>query len=115
MLFTEKMKLADLVLANHNLILMLPRFGIPLGFGDRSVADVCARNNVPADFFLLICNIYTFEAYIPDRQKIVTTDMCFLLPYLRASHDYYINHRLPHIERHLTRIAESAGKKYGPI
>ncbi|MDR2472277.1 MAG: hemerythrin domain-containing protein, partial [Tannerella sp.] len=39
----------------------------------------------------------------------------FLLPYLRASHDYYINHRLPHIERHLTRIAESAGKKYGPI
>ena len=54
MLFTENMKLADLISANHNLILMLPRLGIPLGFGDRSVARVCHMYDVPVDFFLLV-------------------------------------------------------------
>jgi len=111
-LFSEKMKLAALIQANHNLLLMLPRFGIALGFGDRSVAEVCARNNIPADFFTLICNVYSFDHYIPDRQKIKSTDMHFLLPYLRASHRFYLNERLPHIEKHLNRIADSA-EKYG--
>lgn len=115
LLFSEKMKLADLIAANHNLILMLPRFGIPLGFGDKSVAELCALNSVPADFFLLICNVYSFDSYLPEYKTVISTDMRFLLPYLRASHKYYIIERLPHIEQHLNRIADSAGEKYGKI
>ena len=65
LLFSEKMKLADLISVNHNLILMLPRFGIPLGFGDRSVEEICYMNNVPVDFFLLVCNVYAFDSYLP--------------------------------------------------
>ena len=54
LLFSEKMKLADLISVNHSLILMLPRFGIPLGFGDKSVKEICLMNDVSADFFLLV-------------------------------------------------------------
>jgi regulator of cell morphogenesis and NO signaling len=107
------MKLSELIQANHNLILMLPRFGISLGFGDKSVSAVCVGNNIPVDFFLLICNVYSFDAYLPDINKINSTDMRLLLPYLRASHKYYLNSRLPHIEKHLNRIAENADSKYG--
>jgi len=107
------MKLADLIQANHNLILMLPRFGITLGFGDKSVAEVCSRNSVAVDFFLLICNVYSFNSYLPDVKTINATDMMPLLPYLRASHSYYLNERLPHIEKHLNRIADKADHKYG--
>jgi regulator of cell morphogenesis and NO signaling len=114
-LFSGKMKLADLISANHNLILMLPRFGIPLGFGDGSVAKVCARYDVPVDFFLLICNVYSFDSYIPDEKEVVVTDMRLLIPYLRASHHYYLNERLPHIEQHLNRIADHLDDKYGTV
>ncbi|MDR2680157.1 MAG: hemerythrin domain-containing protein [Tannerella sp.] len=114
-LFTKKMKLADLISANHNLILMLPRFGILLGFGDKSVAEVCAKYNIPADFFLLICNVYSFDTYIPDEKTVVATDMRLLIPYLRASHKYYLTERLPHIEQHLNRIAGDIDGKYGNV
>ncbi|MDR0743698.1 MAG: hemerythrin domain-containing protein [Tannerella sp.] len=114
-LFSGKMKLADLISANHNLILMLPRFGIPFGFGDKSVAEVCTKYNIPADFFLLICNVYSFDSYIPDGKKVVSTDMRRLIPYLMASHNYYLKERLPHIEQHLNRIADHMDEKYGTV
>lgn len=114
-LFSKKMKLADLISANHNLIFTLPRLGISPGFGDKSVAEVCAKYNVPVDFFLLVCNVYTFDSYVPERSDVVATDMRLLLPYLKASHDFYLKERLPHIEEHLMHIAEKAEKKYGTV
>jgi regulator of cell morphogenesis and NO signaling len=113
--FTERMKLADIISTNHNLIMMLPRFGIPLGFGDKSVLTVCKQNKVPPDFFLLVCNVYTFDNYIPDSKNVISINMELLVPYLLASHHYYLNERLPHIATHLHRIAENAGAKYEPM
>lgn len=109
------MKLADIIAANHNIILLLPRFGIPLGFGDKSLREVCAANNVPVDFMLLICNVYTFDDYLPDIESLATTDMRPLLKYLEESHSYYTNERLPHIEVHLNHIADRIEKRYGMI
>lgn len=115
LLFSEKMKLADLISANHNLIFTLPRLGISLGFGDKSVAEVCAKYAVPVDFFLLVCNVYTFDTYVPERDDVVTTDMRLLISYLKASHDFYLKERLPHIEEHIERITDKAEKKYGTV
>ena len=99
LLFLERSKLADLIAANYNLILMLPRFGISLGFGDKSVREICENHNVPTDFFLFICSIYSSHSFIPSREMITTMDMRFLLPYLLSSHRYYKERRLPHIEK----------------
>ena len=114
-LFTSRMKLADIIAENHNIILLLPRFGIPLGFGDKSVREVCSANDVPVDFMLLICNVYTFDDYLPDMESLSTTDMRPLLRYLEESHSYYTNERLPHIEVHLHHIADRIGQRYGEI
>ena len=114
-LFSGKMKLADLISANHDLLLMLPRFGIALGFGDKKVSEVCAKYDISLDFFLLICNVYSFDSYIPDRNEVIATDMSSLVPYLRASHKFYIDERLPHIEQHLNRIADDTNEKYGMV
>lgn len=105
-LFTSSMKLADLIAANHNLILMMPRFGLPLGFGNKTVKEVCDEHDIPDDFFLLICNIYTYDDYLPDTDELSQTDLRQLVPYLQASHHYYIEQRLPHMERHLHNIAD---------
>ena len=48
--FVAKMKMADVVSANHTLILAMPRFGISLGFGDRSVQEICAQYGLSVDF-----------------------------------------------------------------
>ena len=114
-LFTSRMKLAEIIAANHNIILLLPRFGIPLGFGEKSVGEVCASANVPVDFMLLICNLYTFDDYLPDMEQLSKVEMTPLVPYLKASHNYYTGERLPHIEEHIGHIAERVGGRYGQV
>ena len=41
-LFFGKMKLADVLLTNYKLLLVLNRFDIHLGFGEKSVEEVCS-------------------------------------------------------------------------
>ena len=112
-IFSENMKMADLVLGNSKLLLMLPRFGMDLGFGDRSIAEVCAMNNVSMPFFLMICNVYCNNDYTPSPEDIANVDLKALVNYLLESHKYYLNERLPHIEEQLDHIINACIPKYG--
>lgn len=112
-IFSENMKMADLVLGNSKILLMLPRFGMNLGFGDHSIAEVCAMNNVSAPFFLMICNVYCNNDYTPSPDDIASVDLKALVNYLLESHKYYLNERLPHIEEHLDHIIKACNPKYG--
>ena len=114
-MFTSRMKLADIIAANHNVILLLPRFGIPLGFGEKSVHEVCAASGVPEDFMRLRCNLYTFEDYLPMIDELSEIDMTPLVPYLKASHRYYTDERLPHIGAHIDNIASQIDNRYGKV
>ena len=108
-LFTGRMKMADMIASNYDLILMLPRFGIPLGFGEKTVKEVCRDNNVDDHFFLTVCNIYTFDDYRPDDEESSRIDNRLVAEHLRASHRYYLEERLPHLQHHLDHITENAG------
>lgn len=113
--FTAKMKMADVVATNYMLILVMPRLGISLGFGEQSVKEVCEKAGTPVDFALMVFNVYTFDNYQPDENVLNTNEMARLVPYLRESHHYYLKERLPHIEKHLMRVAQNAGERYGEI
>ncbi len=108
-LFTGRMKMADMIASNYDLILMLPRFGIPLGFGEKTVKEVCRDNNVDDHFFLTVCNIYTFDDYRPDDEEAARIDNRLVAEHLSASHRYYLEERLPHLQQHLDHITENAG------
>ena len=110
-IFTGRIKMADMIASNYDLILMLPRFGIPLGFGDKSVKEVCRDNGVDENFFLTVCNIYTFDDYRPDSEEVDKIDNRLVVEHLRASHRYYIEERLPHLQHHLDHIADRAGEQ----
>ena len=60
-LFSSESRLSDLITAYPSILSLLTRLGISLGFGDRSIADVCEQSGVDTTFFLLICNVYTFN------------------------------------------------------
>ena len=113
--FLPQMKLADLLATDHYLILTLPRLGIPLGFGEKSVATVCAENHVPVDFMLLLCDVYSFNDFTPDPQQLNDTDMSPLVPYLNASHRYYIDSYIPHINEHVRHVADKLGARFGEM
>ena len=108
-LFTGRMKMADMIASNYDLILMLPRFGIHLGFGEKTVKEVCRDYGIDDHFFLTVCNIYTFDDYRPDDEEASRIDNRLVAEHLRASHRYYLEERLPHLQNHLDHITENAG------
>ena len=109
-LFTGRMKMADMIASNYDLILMLPRFGIHLGFGEKTVKEVCRDYGIDDHFFLTVCNIYTFDDYHPDDEEAARIDNRLVAEHLRASHRYYLEERLPHLQQHLDHITENAGQ-----
>ena len=114
-IFTSRMKMADMIATNYDLILMLPRFGIHLGFGEKSVKEVCRDYGVDDNFFLTVCNIYSFDDYRPDDEEVARIDHRLVVEHLQASHRYYIEDRLPHMQHHLDHVAESAGDQSSAV
>lgn len=112
-LFSEKTKMAELVISNPKLMLTLSRFGIELGFGDHNVKEVCEKANVSSSFFLLICNLYANPDYIPSSEELDSVNTETIISYLSVSHRYYVEERIPHIEHHLNRIVEACPERFG--
>ena len=104
-----------MITCNPTLVLLMPRLGISFGFGDKTVAEVCKTYGLPLDFVLLVCNLYTTGEPLPDEQGIASLDMRLLVPYLQASHRYYTEERLPHLQRHLAAVGERAGERCGAV
>lgn len=112
-LFSGRMKLSDLIHSNYRLLFVLPRFGIRLGFGEKSVREVCAERGIPADFFLLVCNVYTFDEYLPRNSELSSFGTDELIAYLKSSHRDYLEERLPGIRRDVLDMVARCGTCHG--
>ncbi len=106
--FTADMKLADLIHTDYRLLLLLPRFGLNLGIGEKTVKECCEKRHISVSLFLMIANLYTFEQYIPDAEVIDQLDIDPLILYLQNSHSYYLNHRIKSIEERLPIVADQS-------
>ncbi len=105
-LFTASTKMADLILTNYKLLNLLPRFGITLGFGEKSVTKLCGEMGIDQNLFLLVCNTNTYKQYIPTPDELSTIKIDALIEYLSRSHSYYIDDRISSIESKLNHIKE---------
>lgn len=112
-LFSENMKLADLVLTNYRLLYVFPCFGIGLGFGEQTVKQVCEEKGISISLFLLVCNIYTFDEYIPDVDLLSQISLPGLMEYLINSHKDYLEYRVPKIINNIVELFDCCHAKYG--
>lgn len=99
---TDKMR--DLVKDNSALILVMGRFGISLGFGDKSVRDVCRIHNVNENTFLEVVN------FVSDRDyNYESVSLPSLIGYLKQAHEYFLDFNLPNIRRKLIEAIDCSG------
>ena len=92
-------KMISLIRDNYDLLQMLGSFGISLGFGDKTVKEICEHNDVDTYTFLAVVNfiINGYGEFESDDRLSVST----LLHYLEASHAYFLDFQLPYIRREL--------------
>lgn len=92
-------KMIDLIGDNHSMLQVLSAFGLRLGFGDKTVRDICDEQGVDCHTFLTVVN-FIINGYTPtdtdDKISVQT-----MLDYLRASHRYLLDFQLPSIRKKL--------------
>ncbi len=104
--FSELMKLADLIDVNFKLLNVLSRLGISLGFGENTIKEVCERQGINLNSFLLICNIYTYDSYMPSADLLAGADPATIVDYLHNSHAFYLGKEFVGLENNLSAMVE---------
>lgn len=112
---SPKMKMADAINQYHSLLTVLPRLGISLGFGEKSIGQLCAEHHVSEALFMLISRVYCQDDYFPTATELQQCRMSDILQYLTCSHKDYLENKLPHIEHHLNALLEPMDKKYSTL
>ena len=100
---TDKMR--DLVREHSSLILVMGRFGISLGFGDKTVREVCRAHGVDENTFLEVVNFVSNRKYSYESLSLPS-----LIGYLKQAHEYYLEFNLPNIRRKLIEAIDCSGK-----
>lgn len=98
-------RMCDLVCDNYPVLLVMSRFGISLGFGDKTIGEVCLTSGVDTATFLAVVNM------LADADKAPASDPSevsieALKTYLHNSHSYFLDFRLPAIRRKLIEAVD---------
>lgn len=85
-----------LVKQHSALILVMGRFGISLGFADKTIEEICREHKVDLKTFLQVANYVAGKPYHWEEISLPS-----LIGYLKEAHEYYLNFNLPNIRRKL--------------
>lgn len=89
-------KLRDIIEDNNQLLLVLNRFRIPFGFGDKTVGEVCDKQGIDCSTFLAVADLVSGKSFAG-----IPVDLPTLMAYLRQAHSYILDFRLPDIRETL--------------
>ncbi len=110
--FSLNIRMSDLICDNYPLLLIITRYGIPLGFSEETLSEVCEKHRLHAPTLLLLLNFlvrgreqeFTLE-------ELSTLSMDSLLTYLSNSHSYFLDFRLPLLRQRLLSAISTCPKE----
>ena len=92
--------MADIICDNYSLLQVMSRFGLPLGFGDYTVEEVCHSHQVDCRTFLAVANFIN-KGHSRSLASIEDISVESLMTYLKNAHHYFLDFQLPTIRRKL--------------
>lgn len=101
-------KMSDLICDNYSLLMVMSRFGLSLGFGDKSVKDVCELQGVDCRTFLAVANFIS-EGQLVYEGSTDSFSVAALMDYLKRAHTYFLDFNLPAIRRKLIEAIDCSG------
>lgn len=94
-------KMSTVITRNYTLLQVMSRFGLSLGFGDKTVAEVCEDSGVETQTFLDVVNFLADEGLEVSSGMIRTLHIPTLMTYLKNAHSYFLDFKFPNIRRKL--------------
>ena len=100
-------KMIDLIGDNYSLLQVMSRFGLSLGFGDKSVREVCEHHGVDCKTFLVVIN-FMAEGFSRLDGSSEDISIPALIDYLKQAHVYFLDFSFPAIRRKLIEAMAQA-------
>ncbi|BEG98848.1 hemerythrin domain-containing protein [Bacteroides sedimenti] len=94
--YKETDKMSDLICENYTLLQVMSRFGLSLGFGDKTVKEVCMLNQVDYRTFLAVVN-FIDEGYLRMDDAFKNLSITSIMNYLKQAHIYFLEFNFPSI------------------
>lgn len=100
-------KMYNVIGRNYSLISVLSRFGLSLGFGEKTVREVCESQNVDCNTFLTVVNFVEEESIGGDFVlELEHISLEALIEYLKQAHSYFLDFNLPAIRQKLCQALD---------
>lgn len=106
--YTPNSKMAELISDHYSMLLLIFRFDIPLGMGEKTIKEVCEEYNVEVDTFLIILHFLLFGEGKRNGDLYHRLSIPLLIKFLRNSHSYFLEFRLPAIREDLLNSISGA-------
>lgn len=103
-------RLSEVIECDYRLMQVVCRFGVAMGFADKTISEVCHENGVDVHTFLAVVN--SVKGYMKSGPHSVSLDLVdarSLLDYLKRTHAYLIHHQLPRMRRNLLGAIDCSG------
>ena len=98
--FSANHKMSDLIHENHSLLLVISRFGLHLGFGNKTVEEVCTSNGIDCVTFLAVVNFLVDDNFeVENSYENISIDT--VVDYLKNAHSYFLDFKLPSLRNKL--------------
>lgn len=101
--------MSALINDNNALLMVMSRFGLSLGFGDKTVAEVCKAQDVHCPTFLTVANFVSETVHKEGDYPVGSYSLPALLDYLKRAHTYFLEFNLPTIRRKLIEAIDCSG------
>lgn len=111
--FTEQDSVVDLINEDYDILPVLSRFSLPLGFGSKTIGELCVESDINVEVFLLIVNFLLSGDIDSHRLSVVTARE--VAQFLHNSHNYYLQYKYPHIRTNLLSSLDPAHADINPI
>lgn len=105
--YTGDDRMCDLVSDRFAVLQVMSRFGIALGFGDKTIAEVCGEHRVDTATFLAVVNKLLGLGF-GTQTAVQELSVRALTDYLHNAHGYFLEFRLPAIRRKLIEAIDYA-------
>ncbi|MBN2765350.1 MAG: hemerythrin domain-containing protein [Paludibacteraceae bacterium] len=110
--FNERSRMGEIIHEDTSLLLTISRFGISLGFGDKTVQEACDANEIHCKTFLAVVN-FIAEGNVMVQETYEHISIESVINYLKNAHHYFLSYKLPSIREKLIEAVESSGQS-GP-
>ncbi|MDE6309284.1 MAG: hemerythrin domain-containing protein [Muribaculaceae bacterium] len=97
--FSPSDSMVDLVNYDFNIIPLLSRFSLPLGYKQNTIGDVCQQAGIDVNAFLLI--IHYVLGGVNDENLRKNVKASDIVKFLANSHEYFLSYKFPHIRQNL--------------